>query len=92
MAIGKKTGGRKKGTPNKTTTSVKSALLDAFDRLGGVESLVQWGADNPTQFYQVWSKILPQEVHNTHSGDAENPVMLLMQQITGTKFDVKSGQ
>ena len=71
MAKGIKTGGRQKGTPNKTTVQVKQALLEAFDELGGVPSLVTWGMDNPTAFYQLWSKLAPIEakIEAEHSGD-----------------------
>lgn len=61
MAVGKKYGGRKKGTPNKLTRSVKLALDDAFTKMGGVAALVRWGAENPTEFYKLWAKILPVE-------------------------------
>lgn len=54
-----KTGGRKPGAPNKVTTSVKEALVQAFDKLGGVPALVKWGRENPTEFYKIWTKILP---------------------------------
>jgi hypothetical protein len=62
MAIGQKTGGRKKGTPNKLTVSVKEALSDAFDELGGIKSLVRWGQENPDDFYKLWVKLLPNEI------------------------------
>lgn len=54
--------GRKKGTPNKTTASVKAALTEAFDRLGGVPSLVAFGQEQPAEFYKLWAKILPKEL------------------------------
>ena len=54
-----KTGGRKKGTPNKTTALVKQSLADAFEQLGGVENLASWGRENETEFYKLWVKILP---------------------------------
>jgi len=78
-----KTGGRKKGTPNKTTASVKEALIKAFDDLGGVDSLVVWGSDNPTQFYQLWAKILPQEVHSTLTGADGEPLSLSLEVVFG---------
>lgn len=68
MAIGKKTGGRKKGTPNKLTRSVKLALDESFTKMGGVAALVRWGKDNPTEFYKLWAKILPVEAREA---DAE---------------------
>jgi hypothetical protein len=62
MAAGRKTGGRQKGVPNKSTSEVKAALTEAFDNLGGVQALVTWGTDNLTDFYKLWSKMLPTEV------------------------------
>src|SRR5262245_32946685 len=58
----KKAGGRKKGTPNKATASVKAALVEAFDELGGVPALVRFGKKNPAAFYALWAKMLPTEV------------------------------
>jgi len=61
-AGGPKTGGRQKGTPNKNTREIKAALQEAFEQLGGVESLVTWGMENQTAFYQLWSKMAPLKV------------------------------
>lgn len=54
--------GRKKGSVNKTTASVKQALTDAFVKMGGVPSLVTWGKENPTEFYKLYVKLLPTDV------------------------------
>lgn len=62
MPIGRKTGGRVKGTPNKTTAGVKSALMAAFEECGGVSGLTAWGRENPGKFYELWVKLLPQEI------------------------------
>ena len=61
MAKGEKTGGRQKGSLNKTTTAVREALTTAFEEMGGVASLVDWGRQNETEFYRLWSKLIPQE-------------------------------
>lgn len=52
--------GRQKGTPNRATASVKAALEEAFDRMGGVDSLIAWGSqdENRAEFYKLWVKIL----------------------------------
>ena len=69
---GKREGaGRKKGSTNKTTTEVKEAILQAFDKLGGVEYLVEVGKDNPQVFLSILAKVLPKEVvaevtHKSH--------------------------
>ncbi|MDY0012842.1 MAG: hypothetical protein RBS40_08130 [Rhodocyclaceae bacterium] len=68
MAEGRKTGGRKKGTPNKATASVKQALAEAFQGIGGVPSLIKWAQEEPTEFYKLWSKTLPQEIKQEVTG------------------------
>lgn len=67
-----KLGGRKKGTPNRVTTSMRQAWLDAFERLGGVESLVAWGQSNPDDFYKAVTKLIPTEI----VGNAAEPLVV----------------
>ena len=74
MALGQKTGGRTKGTPNKTTASVKNALIEAFEELGGVEALADWGRAEPGEFYKLWVKIMPTEVKAEHTGADGTPL------------------
>ena len=76
MAQGKakgspKTGGRKKGTPNKTTSELKTAIMQAFDKAGGSRYLENIAQVNPAVFCQLLGKVLPKEIeadinnHNT---------------------------
>ncbi len=65
MPAGKKFGGRARGTPNKSTASVKAALIEAFDQLGGIKALVEWGKTDRAEFYKLWAKILPQQTEIT---------------------------
>lgn len=64
IAIGKgRSGpGRPPGSLNKTTQSVKAALEQAFDELGGVQSLVGWARENETEFFKLYAKLLPVQV------------------------------
>jgi len=64
--------GRKPGQVNKTTASVKQALTSAFEQRGGVPALLKWAEKEPTHFYQLWGKLMPQEVHGT----AAEPLVL----------------
>jgi hypothetical protein len=64
-----KTGGRKKGVPNKVTASVKEAFAEAFDKMGGAEALLRWGALNQTDFYKLASKLIPTDLNAKLSGD-----------------------
>lgn len=54
--------GRKKGQTNKITKDLKKAYLGAFDALGGMEGLINWGEKNPDLFYGQISKLLPKGV------------------------------
>jgi hypothetical protein len=60
MAKGRKTGGRRKGTPNKATESMRTAWLAAFDTLGGADGLAHWARANPDRFYTLAARLLPQ--------------------------------
>ena len=56
------------GKPKGTTPqhkSVKQAYLDVFQRLGGVDGMLQWAMasdDNLTEFYRMYSRMLPRNV------------------------------
>lgn len=54
--------------PNKSTASVKAALSEAFDKRGGVPSLLAWAEAEPTEFYRLWSKMIPAEVEMSGKG------------------------
>jgi hypothetical protein len=57
-----KSGGRKKGTPNKTTAVLKSAIMESFDKVGGVEYLVQVAQEDPKSFLSLLGKLVPSEI------------------------------
>jgi hypothetical protein len=61
----KKSGGRKKGTPNRFTR-FKDALLEAFnsEEINGVDGLIKWAKlpKNRGTFYQLMAKMLPREI------------------------------
>lgn len=67
-----KTGGRKSGTPNKSTQILKEAILTAFQEKGGTTYLKQL-PDN--LFIQLLSKILPRNLPEELSEDIK-PVQL----------------
>jgi len=64
----KKTGGRKKGTPNKVTSSVKEAIMNAFDKVGGEEYLMEVAKNDHRTFCSLLGRVLPKEISaNIHS-------------------------
>ena len=68
---GKKTGGRKKGTPNKVTLALKEAILKAAENAGGEEGTVgylkQQAILNPGPFLGLLGKILPRRMPDSET-------------------------
>lgn len=77
----KKTGGRKKGTPNKHTALLKDAILAAGANAGkgeGLEGyLTSQAVLNPNAFLSLLGKVLPLQI----AGDKDNPVGVLFQTV-----------
>lgn len=69
MAAGHKTGGRVKGTPNKTTKALKEMILGALDDAGGQAYLKAQAARNPAAFLTLVGKVLPLDTNMNHSGN-----------------------
>lgn len=59
---GKKTGGRSAGTPNKATKAIKEAIVEAFDRAGGVDYLVDLAKTDPKTFCALVGRVVPLQV------------------------------
>lgn len=72
MAKGVKTGGRKAGTPNKTTGALKDAILNAFERAGGENFLVTLAQTDPKTFVSLLSRVLPL----TLTGEGGGPIQM----------------
>jgi hypothetical protein len=67
-----KTGGRKKGTPNKTTALLKDAILEAAGNAGEDQGLVGYLTSqallNPGPFMALLGKVLPMQVTGEDGG------------------------
>lgn len=61
-AGGKKTGGRKKGVPNKITSDLRALVLGALDKAGGERYLVEQATENPQSFMALLGRCIPKEV------------------------------
>ena len=59
MAVGRKTGGRKKGTPNKVTKELREMILGALDDAGGQKYLAEQAVQNPAAFIALIGRVLP---------------------------------
>lgn len=88
MAPGVKTGGRQKGTPNKTTALLKDAILRAAENAGNrvgddglVSYLTEQAESNPGPFMALLGKVLPMQI----AGDEDNPVKLVTEIVLTAK-------
>lgn len=77
MALGKKTGGRQKGSINKTTKTAKEAIALAAERLGGVDRLVEWAQEDPQNEKAFWATVYPKLLPLQLSGDSESPLRII---------------
>ncbi len=65
--------GRKPGTMNADTKAAKEAFAMAFEGVGGVPALTRWAKKNPTEFFKLYSKLIPVELAGKveHEGTLE---------------------
>ena len=45
------------------TVTVKEAITQAFEGIGGVPALIRWGTANPHAFYPLWARLAPAELN-----------------------------
>ena len=64
-------GGRKKGTPNKLTADLKTAILGALEAKGGQKYLEQVADRDMRTFCTLLGKVLPLQLQ----GDGDNPIV-----------------
>ena len=67
---GKPGPGRPPGLPNKATRALKTAILNAFEKVGGEEYLVRVAQEDPKTFCTLLGKILPTQL----AGDPNDPI------------------
>ena len=51
--------GRPRGSPNRSTSELKSAILQALDQAGGAEYLERLARDQPDTFVKLLLRLLP---------------------------------
>jgi hypothetical protein len=67
-------GGSRAGSPNKVTAEIKTMILQALDKAGGVDYLLERAHDPKTAaaFLSLLGKVMPMQVQ----GDPDNPMKL----------------
>jgi hypothetical protein len=68
--------GRPKGATNKLTTTVREAILAAFDEVGGADYLAQQAKDNPVAFMSLLAKVLPTQIDLKTKGE---PIKIIVE-------------
>ncbi len=53
--------GRPRGLQNKWTRGARAAMQMAFDEMGGVDALAEWGRKNPELFYPLYARLANSE-------------------------------
>lgn len=85
MAIGKKTGGRQRGTPNRTTALLKDAIIKAAEAVGedgkGRGKLVGYckmlAKNEPKAFSSLLGRVLPMQV----TGEGGQPIVTRVEHV-----------
>ena len=77
----RKSGGRKKGTPNKINGMVKAQILEALEAEGGVEWLRGLARENKPAFAQLLGRLVPSEIKAEVESSGEP--LLILRDYTG---------
>jgi len=72
--------GRKKGVPNKINADLKSMILGALDKAGGVDYLTACAFSSPAAFLALIGKVLPTTLQGT-GADGEIEVRMITRRI-----------
>jgi hypothetical protein len=64
--------GRPKGARNKVTRTTRENIEQVFLMLGGVKAFRDWAEKEPTDFYKIYSRLLPRDIEI--SGRCGGPV------------------
>lgn len=71
---GGKKKGRPKGSPNKLTQSVRDAISQAAEGLGGTARLIEWAREDPKNEATFWTSLYPKLLPLQVAGDPKHPI------------------
>lgn len=80
--------GRPKGIPNKITLSVREAIENAFQELGGASYLVHVGRNDPRTFCALLSKLLPTKLANADG----SPLLAALTELTDAQLEARTAR
>jgi hypothetical protein len=84
-----KSGGRKKGSLNKSTVAIREAVLSVFADMQATTGrenghFLDWALGNATAFYKLTSKLLPMQA----TGENRGPVITHIELVAPTAEDI----
>jgi len=88
IKAGERTIGRAKGTPNQLTASVKDAIQNAFEKLGGTSYLVHVGRTDPRTFCALLSRLLPTKLANADG----SPLLAALTELTDAQLEARTAR
>ena len=68
-----KTGGRKKGTPNKHTRHIRELIRASLETAGGEAYLARMAEEQPAAYLSLVGRLVPLELR----GDADAPIIFI---------------
>jgi len=88
LRAGERTIGRAKGTPNQLTASIKDAIHNAFEELGGTSYLVHVGKTDPRTFCALLSRLLPTKLANADG----SPLLAALTELTDAQLEARTAR
>jgi hypothetical protein len=85
---GERVVGRQKGTPNALTASIKDAIHNAFEELGGTSYLVHVGRSDPRTFCALLGKLLPTKLANADG----SPLLAALTELTDAQLEARTAR
>lgn len=68
MSLPGQRGGRAPGVPNKLTKTIREAIIESFERVGGADWLEKLAAEDPKTYGQLLAKAMPTQVEGAGGG------------------------
>ena len=71
-----RTSGRKAGSLNVTTRTAKDCLQECFRLAGGVEAMVKWAKESPSEFFPLYIRALVPKPLDVSSEDSQVTIII----------------
>lgn len=69
---------RKIGSNLGAQLTLAGTFKEAFEKIGGMPALIQWGQENPTEFFKIWAKVSAWEEDRAKVVQAAHPGLKIL--------------